>query len=195
MRNTLILLLILCSVTGFAQDTKPVSNSKIRLFSSLGIGMIDKAFEPASGNSIQTATGIELQFSPHSSLAGTVMFDSYRYQLSGPSYQFDGKLKTTGIGLFYRYTLGQSALRPYLKVGGGGAWLMIPTIRVEQGSTIIKNKTEFVGLALAEVGLMTRILQRYSLFLGAERNWLAESSVLNASLRTANLKIGLISEF
>lgn len=194
MRTFILPSLLLFSITAFAQNEKAAAKAvRINFFSSIGLGTIDKKFAPATGNSIQTATGIELRFTPASSAGISVAFDSYGYQLSGNSYALDGSLKATGLAAFYRYRFGSSSVRPYLKAGVGGTWLSVPTVSVAQGFTTVKKEVQFISLVSGEAGLQFRLHPRYSFFVGAERGWMANSSLLNASLRSTTFKIGLVS--
>jgi hypothetical protein len=172
------------------------ASKKLDVFSTIGVGFVDNDYEPASGNSIQTTTGLELRLSRPSSLGISLSFDSYGYEKSGPSYNLDGSLRATALGLFYRYKFGSHNWLPYLKAGGGTTWLSLPTASVAQGTANIKKEVQNVGFAVAEAGLQARVLPRYSLLIGAEKKWMGKSSLAdNTSLGTTSFKIGLISSF
>lgn len=195
MRKLTMLLLLALTFSGKAQ-INDTATKKLDVFSSIGLGKIDNDFSDASGNSVQTTTGLELRLSPHSGLGASLSFDSYGYQKSGASYILDGSLKATALALFYRYKFGRQNWQPFLKAGGGTAWLTVPMVSVAQGITNIQKKVQNVGVILAELGFQVRVLPRYSLLLGAERKWMAKASFLDdAALGTSSIRIGLISAF
>jgi Outer membrane protein beta-barrel domain len=195
MRQVFTLFFLAFASLSKAQDTDTAAK-KLDVFSTIGVSFVDKDYEPASGNSIQTTTGLELRLSRPSSLGISLSFDSYGYEKSGPAYKLDGSLRATALGLFYRYKFGSNTWQPYLKAGGGTAWLSLPTVSVEQGTTNIEKKVQNVGFALAEAGFQVRVLPRYSLLIGAEKKWLGKSSLAdNTSLGTTSFRIGLISSF
>ena len=195
MRKLITFLLFLSAYAAKAQ-TSDTSTVRLEVFSSLGLSFVDNNYDPASGNSIQTATGLELRLSGMSSIGLGLAFDSYGYKRSGTGYNLDGSLKSTALAAFYRYKFGSSTWQPYLKAGGGTTWLTVPTVSVAQGTTNIKKETQNVGLALAEVGLQARVLPRYSLLFAGEKRWMGKASLLDdTSLGTITFKIGLISSF
>ena len=195
MQKAIIMLALLGSIAAKAQ-TATDSTGRIFLFSSVGVSFVKKDVNPSFSSSVQTATGIGCNFSLHSSLAVMLSFDSYGYKKSGTSYNLDGALRSTALALFYKYNFGIKTWQPYIKAGGGGVRLSVPTVAVSPGTTNITNEAEELGLLLAEAGLQIRIHNRYSLFFGAEGRWIAKSSLLsNASLHPVTMKIGLISSF
>lgn len=195
MRKLITLFLFVFAYAAKAQ-TGDTATGKLDVFSSLGLSFVDNDYDPASGNSIQTSTGLELKLSRSSSLGLSLSFDSYGYKKSGAGYNLDGSLKATGLGLFYRYKFGSSTWQPYLKAGGGTSWLTLPTVSVSGATTSIKKETQNVGMALAEAGLQARVLPRYSLLFAAEKKWMGKASLLDdTSLGTISFKIGLISSF
>lgn len=178
-----------------AQKNEPATG-KLHVFSSVGLSWINKSYKPASGNSIQTTTGLELRLSPLSSLGAALSFDSYGYQKAGTSYDLDGTLKATALALFYRFKFSNGTWQPYLKAGGGTAWLTLPVVSTKQGITVIDKEVQNVGVALAEAGFQIRVVSRYSLLVAAEQKWMAKSSLAdNTALRSTGIKIGLISSF
>jgi hypothetical protein len=192
---TAILLLISATVVK-AQNTTSHSFSKLNFFSSIGLGLADNDFKPASGNSVQTATGLEWQLASQSSIGAGLAFDNYGYEKTGTGYSLDSKLKATNLGVFYRFKIGTSRWRPYLKAGGGVAWLTVPVVTVAPGITSIKREVETVGFALGEAGVQAHVFSRYSLLFGAERDWFGKAALLdNTNLRTTTVKIGVISAF
>jgi hypothetical protein len=195
MRKIATLFVLAFALTATAQNTETTSGN-LRVFSTIGVSRIDKDYKPASGNSLQTTTGLQWQLSPHSGIGAALSFDRYGYEKSGASYNLDGKLRTTALALFYSYKFGTATWQPYLKAGGGTAWLSLPVATVKQSVTNIENKTQNVAMALAEAGVQVRVLPRYSLLLAAERKWMAKSSLADqTALRTTGFKIGLISSF
>jgi len=196
MRKYFTLAFLLFSVITKGQVASDTTVKKVQFYSSLGLGMIDKSFEPAYRSSIHTSTGVEYQFSRHSSGVLALSFDSYGYRKSESQYNVDGSLKTTALALFYRLKFGENKLRPYIMVGGGGDWLSVPTVTVAQATTSFKRQTQFIGIVLAEAGIQMRFLSRHYFLLGVERGQLAKSSLLdNASLGTTTFKVGLVSSF
>lgn len=194
MRNIITLFLITLAFAAGAQNSDTKTKG-LHAFSTLGLSSVDN-YEPASGNSVQTTTGLEYSFSRLSSLGVALAFDSYGYKKSGSSYNLDGSLKTTGLALFYRQKFGSGTWQPYVKAGGGTTWVSAPTVSVEQAKTNINKEVQNVGMALAEAGLQVRVLPRYSLLFAAEKKWLGKSALSdNTSLRTTGFKIGIISSF
>ncbi|MDQ6610197.1 MAG: hypothetical protein M3Y85_10295 [Bacteroidota bacterium] len=195
MQKVILILALLGSIASKAQTVKD-STGRIFLFSSLGLSLLSKGVNPFFTSSVQTATGVGCKASPHSAVAVTLSFDSYGYKKSGTSYNLDGTLRGTALALFYTYTFGIKSWQPYVKAGGGGIRLSVPTVAVNPGMTNIRNESETLGLLLAEAGLQVRLHARYSLFFGTESRWIAKSSLLSdASLRPVTVKIGLISSF
>jgi opacity protein-like surface antigen len=194
MKKFIALSVLAFATAANAQNNDP-AKGKLDVFSTVGVSKVHENYKPASGKSIQTTTGVELRLSRPSSVGLALSFDSYGYKKSGTSYHLDGSLKATALSLFYRYKFGTGNLQPYLKAGGGTAWLSLPTVDVKQ-TTIIKKEVQNVGLALAELGVQVRILPRYSLLIGTESKWMSKSSLAeNTSLRTLGFKLGLISAF
>lgn len=195
MRKIATLFLLAFALTATAQQPE-TSTGNLRVFSTLGVSRIDKSYKPASGNSVQTTTGLEWKLSSHSGLGAALSFDSYGYKKSGTSYNLDGKLRATALVLFYSYKFGTSTWQPYLKAGGGTAWLSLPVATTKQAMTNVETKVQNVALGLAEVGVQVRVLPRYSLLLATERKWMAKSSLADqTALRTTGFKLGLISSF
>lgn len=195
MRKIVIFLFFSLSLAAGAQTKSGTTSGKLLVFSSLGLSSVNSDFDPASGTSIQTTTGLEWAFSSHSGVGAALNFDSYKYKQTSTSYTLDQRLRATALGLFYRYRFGTSTWQPYLKAGGGLAWLTVPTV---SGQTPIKitNEAQSVGMALGEVGLQANIHSKYSFLFGVEQKWLAKASTLSdASLRTLSFRIGLISAF
>jgi hypothetical protein len=56
---SITLLCLLFSMVTKAQVASDTLEKKIHFYSSLGLGMIDKSFQPAARSSIQTSTGVE----------------------------------------------------------------------------------------------------------------------------------------
>lgn len=195
MRKFIILFLFASAFKANAQ-TSDTTGGKLAAFSMLGLSFVDNNYDPASGNSIQTTTGIELKLSRSSSLGGFLAFDSYGFKKSGTGYNLDESLRMTALAAFYRYKFGSHALQPYLKAGGGTTWITVPVVTVGQGTTTIQKETQNVGLALAEAGLQARVLPRYSLLFAVEKRWMGKASLLDdTSLGTISFKIGFISSF
>jgi hypothetical protein len=196
MRKCIAVACLFFSVVTKAQVASDTLEKKIHFYSSLGLGMIDKSFQPAVRSSIQTSTGLEYRFSHHSSTLLMLSFDSYGYRKSAASYSVDGSLKSTALALFYRYRFGASKVRPYLMAGGGGDWLSAPTVAVAQTTTSFRQQTQFIGVALAEAGIQFQFLSRHYFLIGVERGQLAKSSLLdNNSIGTTTFKVGLVSSF
>jgi hypothetical protein len=195
MRKIITLSFFAFAIAAKAQNTEP-AKGKLEVFSTLGVSSVNPDYKPASGNSVQTSTGLEWRLSQPSSIGIALSFDSYGYQKSGTSFNLDGSLKATALGLFYRHKFGSGAWQPYLKAGGGTAWLALPTVDVKQATTTIKREVQNVGVLLAEIGIQARIHTRYSMLLGAEKKWMGKSSLANnTSIGTTGFKIGLISSF
>lgn len=190
---TLFLVLLACAATAQTNDT---TAGKLDVFSTLGLSFVDSDYDPASGNSIQTSTGLELKLSRSSSLGAGLAFDSYGYKKSGTGYALNGSLKATALALFYRYKFGSHAWQPYLKAGGGTSWISLPVVSVGSGTTTIDKKTQNVGLLLAEAGLQARVLPRYSLLFAVDKRWMGKSDLVDdEALGTITFKVGLISSF
>lgn len=195
MRKAITLFLFAFALISKAQ-VKDSTVGSLHVFSTIGVGFVDNDYDPASGTSVQTTTGLELGLSRPSSLGLSISFDSYGYEKTGPSYKLDGSLRATALALFYRYKFGSHTWQPYLKAGGGTAWLSLPTVSVQQGTANIEKKVENVGLALAEVGLQAKVLPRYSLLIAAEKKWMGKSDLTDkTALGTISFKVGLISFF
>jgi hypothetical protein len=195
MRKAITLFLLAFALISKAQ-VKDSTVGSLHVFSTLGISFVDNDYDPASGNSVQTTTGLELGLSRPSSLGISLSFDSYGYKKTGTSYKLDGSLRATALALFYRYKFGSHTWQPYLKAGGGTVWLSLPTVSIEQGTANIEKKVENVALALAEAGLQAKLLPRYSLLFAAEKRWMGKSDLADkTSLGTTSFKVGLISFF
>lgn len=198
MRKFATLLFFAISFAANAQTNSDTAGGKLLVFSSLGLSSVNSDFDPASGTSIQTTTGLEYAFSRHSGIGAALGFDSYKYKTSGtsPSYTLDQRLRATTLGLFYRYRFGTGTWQPYLKAGGGIAWLTVPMASGGQSTINITNKTEGVGMALGEAGVQANIHSKYSLLLGVEQKLLAKARSLgDAKLGTLSFRIGLVSAF
>jgi hypothetical protein len=195
MRKVITFLLLFFAFAANSQ-TNNSGSGKLRVFSTLGISKVDDDYKPATGNSIQTTTGLEVSLSRQAALGAALSFDSYGYEKTGTGYNLDGSLRATALALFFRYKFGTGAWQPYLKAGGGTTWLSLPTVSVAQSVANIKNETQNVGMAMAEAGFQIRVLPRYSLLVAGERKWMGKSSLAdNTSLRTMGFKLGLISSF
>ena len=195
MRNIITLFLLAVGFAATAQNTE-VKAKGLHAFSTLGLSFVDNDYKPASGNSVQTTTGMEYSFSRSSSLGIALSFDSYGYQKETAAYDLDGSLKTTGLALFFRQKFTNGTWQPYLKAGGGTAWVSLPTVSVEQAKTNIRKETQNVGMAMAEAGVQVHVLPRYSLLIAAEKKWLGKSTLAdNKSLGTTGFKVGIISSF
>jgi hypothetical protein len=195
MKKIATLFLLASAFAANAQDAS-TTTGKLNVFSTVGVSRIDKAFTPASGNSVQTTTGLEVQLSQQSGLGAALSFDSYGYKKSATSYNLDGSLRATSLVLFYRHKFGNNKWQPYLKAGGGTSWLSLPVATTKQGVVNIEKKVQNVAVALAEVGVQIRVAPRYALLVATERKWMAEASLTDkASLRASGFKVGLISSF
>ena len=195
MRNIITLLLLTLCFAATAQNSETKAKG-LHAFSTLGLSFVDNDYKPASGNSIQTTTGMEYSFSRLSSIGLVLSFDSYDYNKQGASFNLDGSLKTTGLALFYRQKFGSGTWQPYIKGGGGTAWVTLPTVSVETAKTNIEKVVQNVGMGLAEAGVQIRVLPRYSLLVAAEKKWLSKSTLAdNTALGTTGFKVGIISSF
>lgn len=194
MRKLFTLLVFLASLSATAQSGNEKASGKVFFFSSVGLGTLDKGTNPSYSSSVQTSTGIGLKLSQQSGLGLALNFDSYGYKKTSVQYSLDGSLKATAFYLSYKYLFGTAAWRPFLKAGGGGVRLSVPTVVVNQSTAYIENKPQVVGAVMAEGGVQFRIIPRYDLFLSAEREWMGKSSLLNnTSLGVTTFKLGLVS--
>ena len=195
MRKIATLFFLAFATVAKAQTTDSAAG-KLRVFSTVGVSRIDKSYKQASGNSIQTTTGLEWQLSPRSGLGAALSFDSYGYQKSGTSYNLNGRLRATALAMFYSYKFGTGTWQPYLKAGGGTVWLSLPVVTSKQAVTNVETKVQNVAMGLAEAGVQVRVLPRYSLLFAAERKWMAKSTLADqTALGATGFKIGLISSF
>ncbi|WP_121356348.1 hypothetical protein [Flavisolibacter nicotianae] len=195
MRTYFLLSTLLLSLVAGAQRSADAPVTGLAFLSSVGLGVIDNEFKPRISNSIQTSPGLEYRFSRQSSLTAAVNFDSYGYEITGSSYALNTSLKATGFVFAYRHRFGKANWLPYLKAGGGAVRLSVPNVAASPGFTRVENNVEVTGVVSAEAGIQWNAYRRYALFVGAEREWMGKSDLLNNSLRANFYKIGLISAF
>jgi hypothetical protein len=195
MRKSISFFFLLFSLASAAQNTSDTTNSKLSFLSSIGIGVVDKDFNPTITNSTQTATGLEYRFSPRLSLTGVLGFDNYGYKKLGATYNFSGKLRATSFDFGLRFKLATGKLQPYIKAGGGAVRYSIPIISTGLAMTTIENRVDVVGMYSGEAGLQFRVFGRYSLFAAGEREWVSKSELLNNTFRVTTFKLGMISSF
>src|SRR5690349_17962707 len=74
MRKLITFFLFIAAYAAKAQ-TSEATIGKLDVYSSLGLSFVDNDYDPASGNSIQTATGLELKLSRMSSIGLGLAFD------------------------------------------------------------------------------------------------------------------------
>jgi hypothetical protein len=192
----LITLFLLASAFAAGAQPGDTTTGRLSVFSFLGLSFIDNNYDPASGTSVQATTGLEVKVFRFSGVGLMVSFDSYGFKKSGTGYNLNGSLKASSLVLFYRYKFGSRAWQPYLRAGGGAAWLSVPVVTVAQGTTSFVKSVQGVSVVLAEAGLQAHLLSRYSLLFAVEKKWMGKSSLLDdTSLRTIGFKIGVISSF
>lgn len=188
------ILLLVATATNAQRTDSAVK--RIFFHSSAGLGIPNGDYSNRIGNGFVPETGIEVRVSPHSAIAADLSFAAYRYEQRGSFYQLKNKLNITSLTLFYKYIFGSGRFRPYLRAGGGGSMVSVPTVTALGFVTDIRNVNQTVPQAQGEAGFHFAASRRYTLFAGAAKQWLFDADVLGTQdFDVTVIKIGLITSF
>lgn len=195
MKKIFTILLFVATYKAGAQSSDSSAN-RFFFLSSAAIGLPVFSGSASLDNGWQFASGLEYKFGKNSSLAGDVSFDTYGYKKAGDGYNLKGSAGLTSVQLFYKQSFGQGRWQPFVRIGGGGARLSLPTVTVKSGVAAVEDKAQIVGIAGGEAGLLYCFNGRYTFLAAVGHQWTGTVRLLdNKAFQITGLKLGFLTPF